>query len=72
MEPDNPGMRTSDTVDVVLIVSGRTTLELDDGIEVVLEGGDCVVQNGTRHAWRNKTSEPVTRAAAIVGAYRHS
>ncbi|MCA1703129.1 MAG: hypothetical protein LC808_07595, partial [Actinobacteria bacterium] len=45
MEPDNPGMHTSDTVDVVLIVSGQATIQLDDGIEVVLDVSDCVVQN---------------------------
>jgi mannose-6-phosphate isomerase-like protein (cupin superfamily) len=70
MEPDSPGMHTSDTVDVVLIVSGQATLQLGDGPEVNLAVGDCVVQNGTRHAWRNPTSEPCTMAVAIVGARR--
>jgi len=28
------------------------------------------VQNGTRHAWHNRTSEPVTVAVALVGARR--
>ena len=70
MEPDSPGMHTSDTVDVVLIVSGEAILELDDGVQVALSTGDCVVQNGTRHAWRNPTSQPCTMASAIVGAHR--
>ncbi len=70
MEPDSPGMHTSDSVDVVLIVSGQAILELDDGAQVTLGAGDCVVQNGTRHAWRNPTSQPCTMAAAVVGAHR--
>lgn len=70
MEPDSPGMHMSDSVDVVLIVSGQAILELDDGAQVTLGAGDCVVQNGTRHAWRNPTSQPCTMAAAVVGAYR--
>jgi len=70
MEPDHPGMHTSDTVDVTFIVSGQATLELDDGAQVTLGAGDCVVQNGIRHAWRNPTSEPCTMAVAIVGARR--
>lgn len=70
MEPDSPGMHTSDTVDVVLVLSGQATLELDDGALIILDAGDCLVQHGTRHAWRNLTSEPCTMAAAIVGARR--
>jgi mannose-6-phosphate isomerase-like protein (cupin superfamily) len=70
MEPDNPGMHTTDTVDVVLIVSGQATLDLGNGDEMTVETGDCVVQNGTRHAWRNHTSQPCTMASAIFGARR--
>lgn len=35
-------------------------LELDDGKTLHLNSGDVVVQNGTRHAWRNKGNKPVT------------
>lgn len=70
MEPDNRGMHTTDTVDVVLIVSGQATLDLGEGAELTLEAGDCVVQHGTRHAWRNLTSRPCTMASAIFGARR--
>lgn len=70
MEPDNPGMHTTDTVDVVIIVSGQATLDLGDGDEVTLGTGDCVVQHGTRHAWRNLSSQPCRLASAIFGARR--
>lgn len=70
LEPDHPGMHTTDTVDFVLIVSGEIWLELDDGAEVQLRAGECVVQNGTRHAWRNKASEPCLAAVVLVGAVR--
>lgn len=70
MEPDSPGMHTTDTVDVVLIVSGQATLDLGEGPGVTLDAGDCVVQHGTRHAWRNLTSQPCTMASAIFGARR--
>lgn len=70
MEPASPGMHTTDTVDVVLIVSGQATLDLGDGRHVTLERGDCVVQQGTRHAWRNLTSHPCTIASTIFGARR--
>lgn len=70
MEPDHPGMHTTDTVDFDVVLSGELWLELDDGAEVQLKTGDCVVQNGTRHAWHNRSSEPCTLAVALVGARR--
>ncbi len=70
MEPDHPGMHTTDTVDLDLVVSGEVWLELDDGEEVQLRAGDCVVQNGTRHAWHNRTSEPAVLFVTLLGAAR--
>jgi|SRR5215470_16048568 len=70
MEPDHPGMHTTDTVDFDVIVSGEVYLELDDGTEVLLKAGDCVVQNGTRHAWHNRSSEQCVIAVTLVGAKR--
>ena len=68
LEADNPGMHTTQTVDIGVVLSGELWLELDDGAEVHIGPGDIVVQNGTRHAWRNKGSEPCTVAYALVGA----
>ncbi|HYM05597.1 MAG TPA: cupin domain-containing protein [Terriglobales bacterium] len=70
LELDNPGMHTTDTVDFDVILSGEVYLELDDGAEVLLKAGDCVVQNGTRHAWRNRSSENCVIAVTLVGAER--
>jgi mannose-6-phosphate isomerase-like protein (cupin superfamily) len=69
-EPDHPGMHTTDTMDVDLVFSGEVWLELDDGAEVHLQRGDCVIQNGTRHAWRNRSSEPCVLFVALLGAVR--
>ena len=70
MEPDNPGMHTTDTVDFEVVISGEVWLELDDGAEVHLKPGDTVVQNGTRHRWTNKGTEPAVIAAGLIGANR--
>ena len=70
LEPDNPGMHTTDTIDFEYVISGEAWLELDDGVEVHLRAGDTVVQNGTRHAWRNKGSEPCRMVTILVGAQR--
>jgi mannose-6-phosphate isomerase-like protein (cupin superfamily) len=70
MEPANPGMHTTDTVDFDVVISGEVWLELDDGAEVRFGPGDCVVQNGTRHRWHNRTSEPCVIAVALLGMAR--
>lgn len=70
LEIQNFGMHTTDTVDYGIVLSGEIWLELDDGAEVHLTQGDCVVQNGTRHAWRNRGSGPCIMAFIMVGAKR--
>jgi mannose-6-phosphate isomerase-like protein (cupin superfamily) len=70
MEPENPGMHTTDTVDIDVVISGTVDLELDDGETVHLKAGDCVIQNGTRHAWRNRSDEPAVLFVALIGAAR--
>jgi len=70
METDDPGMHTSDTVDVGIVMSGEVWLELDDGAERHLTAGDVVIQNGTRHRWQNRSSEPCEMTFVLVGADR--
>jgi hypothetical protein len=69
MEPDAPGMHTTDTIDFEVVLDGEVWLELDDGVEVHLRAGDTVVQNGTRHAWRNHGDTTARLAVFIVGAH---
>jgi quercetin dioxygenase-like cupin family protein len=49
----------------VVILEGELWLELDDGEERLMRSGDVVIQNGTRHAWRNK-SDKVAKAAVFM------
>jgi mannose-6-phosphate isomerase-like protein (cupin superfamily) len=67
MEQDDPGMHTTSTIDYGVVLSGEIDLELDSG-EVHLGPGDVVVQRGTRHAWRNRGSEPCTMAFVLVAS----
>lgn len=69
LEPDHPGMHTTATIDYEYIVSGRCVLELDYGATRELGPGDTVIQNGTRHAWRNPFREPCVIVYALVGAH---
>ena len=68
MEPDNPGMHTTATIDFEYVISGRIILELDDGATTELGPGDTVIQSGTRHAWRNPFDEPCTLAVVLIAA----
>lgn len=72
MEPQNPGMHTSDTIDFGVVLSGEVWLELDDGVEIHLATGDSMILNGVRHAWRNKSSRPCVLVFGAVGAARMS
>ena len=70
MEPDNPGMHRTQTVDYGIILEGEVWAELDDGKEVHLKPHDIIIQNGTRHAWRNKGDKPVKIAFVLIGAQK--
>ena len=68
MDPTDPGMHATDTIDFEVVLEGTAVLELDDGAEVTLHAGDTVVQNGTRHRWKNPGSTPARMALFICGA----
>ena len=60
-------MHTTPTVDYGIVLDGEIWLELDDGIVVQLKQHDVIVQNGTRHAWRNKSSKATKMAFVLIG-----
>lgn len=68
MEKSNPGMHRSETIDFVYVLEGEIILELDGGNETVLSAGQSVVQNGTRHAWRNRSGKNCRLLVCMVGA----
>jgi mannose-6-phosphate isomerase-like protein (cupin superfamily) len=68
MDLSDPGMHTTDTIDFEVVLEGTAVLELDDGAEVTLHPGDTVVQNGTRHRWKNPGDTMARLAVFICGA----
>jgi len=68
LERDAPGMHTTQTVDYAVVFEGEIWLEVDDGQTIHLKQGDVVVQNGTRHAWRNKGTNRATMLFVLNGA----
>lgn len=69
-EPNAPGMHTTNSIDYDVVLDGEITLELDDGQEVVLRKHEIAVQQGNRHAWRNKTDKPATMLFVLIGTPR--
>ncbi|GFZ47206.1 hypothetical protein JCM24511_04949 [Saitozyma sp. JCM 24511] len=45
------------SLDYGIVVAGTIHLELDDGAERLLKPGDVVVQQGTMHAWHNRSDD---------------
>jgi quercetin dioxygenase-like cupin family protein len=61
-------MHKTNTVDHAVVCEGEIWLELDDARTIDLKRGDVVAQNGTRHAWRNNGTTPVTMLFFLNGA----
>ncbi|WP_072801663.1 cupin domain-containing protein [Rhodococcoides yunnanense] len=61
---DENGFHTSRTIDFDIVVDGELTLLLD--LEsVVLQRGDTVIQQATRHAWKNESESDSILLALI-------
>ncbi|MTH95220.1 cupin domain-containing protein [Roseibium sp. RKSG952] len=67
-ELSEPGMHTTASVDYGVVLDGEIELELDHGQKKQLKAGDVVIQNGTRHAWRNHSGKPAVMVFILLGA----
>lgn len=61
----HPGMHETQTIDVVVIISGTVRLVLEND-ERVLSAGDIVVQRGTNHAWEVVGDQPLVALAVLI------
>ena len=61
---DENGFHTTRTVDFDYIMEGEIVMHLDEQ-RVELQKGDCVIQQGTRHAWHNESDKPAILVALI-------
>jgi mannose-6-phosphate isomerase-like protein (cupin superfamily) len=60
-----PGMHRTETIDLLVVVSGEVDLVLE-AETVRLRAGDCIVQRGTWHSWENPGDEPCVIAGLMV------
>lgn len=68
-EEEAMGMHSTDTVDVVTVVSGEIYAVLETG-ETLLRPGDTIINRGNKHAWSNRTDAPATVVATMFPAKR--
>lgn len=66
-DPERPGFHATPSIDHVIILEGELWLELEEGAPTLLKRGDVVIQNGTCHAWHNRTDQPAVIAAISLG-----
>jgi mannose-6-phosphate isomerase-like protein (cupin superfamily) len=66
---DIAGMHRTDTIDVITVIEGEIHLLLDEG-ETLLRPGDCLIQRGARHAWRNRSDHPCILVSTVLPAAR--
>ena len=59
----------TNSLDYLVILSGRLTMLMDDDDEVTLNPGDVVVQQGVMHGWRVEGDEPVRMFAVLVDGH---
>lgn len=67
---DGDGMHQTVTMDIGWMIEGEPGVEMDDGSVEWLTAGDLVVQNGTRHRWRNRSDKPAAAGFVTLGARR--
>jgi quercetin dioxygenase-like cupin family protein len=60
-------MHRTDTLDYVIAIEGEVEMLLDDS-SVTLRAGDVLVQQGTIHAWTNRTDRHARLAIVLVDA----
>ncbi|GAA0592067.1 cupin domain-containing protein [Kribbella sandramycini] len=66
---ENPGasaFHATPSIDYCVLLDGELVLQLDEG-ERAIHAGDIVIQNGTRHAWQNRTDQVATVLCVLVG-----
>lgn len=66
-ENEDAAFHATPSIDYIFVAEGQVELELDGGNRELLTKGSVLVQRGTRHAWRNTSSEPVLLVCVMVG-----
>ena len=61
----HPLMHRTKTVDYGIVLEGEITMIMDRG-DTTLRAGDVVIQNGTNHAWANRSGKSCRMAFILI------
>ncbi len=67
LPPRHPFMHRTRSIDYAIVLSGEIDMMLDDS-EIHLKAGDVLVQQGTNHAWINRSKEICRIAFVLIDA----
>lgn len=59
-------LHRTNSIDYGVVLAGQVELELEAGVKTLLGPGDCIVQRGTNHLWRNPSATETCRIAFIL------
>ncbi|MBK9250820.1 MAG: cupin domain-containing protein [Proteobacteria bacterium] len=67
-------MHRSNSIDYGIVLTNEIELELDSGEKRTVKAGGVIVQRGTNHLWRNRTSQTTRIVFVLIeaAAYRHN
>ncbi|HXP92905.1 MAG TPA: cupin domain-containing protein [Candidatus Binatia bacterium] len=65
--PTHPFMHRTRSVDYAIVMSGEIDMQLDDST-IHVKAGDVVIQQGTNHAWINRSGTTCRVAFVLIGA----
>ena len=66
--PSHPFMHRTRTLDFAIVLSGEIEMKLDDDEPLRLMAGDVLIQQGTNHAWINRSGKPCRIAFTFIDA----
>lgn len=61
----HPLMHRTQTIDYGIVLEGDITVVLDE-VETTITAGDIVIQNGTNHAWANRSGKICRMAFVLI------
>jgi mannose-6-phosphate isomerase-like protein (cupin superfamily) len=61
----HPLMHRTQTVDYGIVLEGEITMILDRG-ETIIKAGNIIIQNGTNHAWANRSGKICRMAFVLI------
>lgn len=64
----HPSMHKTDTLNYFVLTEGEVW-SLTEGRDVLLKAGDCIIQKGCMHGWRNDSDKPATLVAVLIDAH---